>query len=75
MKLIIDRFEGDIAVLEDESERHINVKKSDLPADSKEGSVLDFTDGIYTVDENATDERRKHIEDLSKRLFSKRRQG
>jgi len=40
MRLIVDRFEGDFAVCENENKEMINVCRSELPADVKEGDVL-----------------------------------
>ncbi len=40
MLCIIDRFEGDIAVCEDESRRRILINKKTLPAAAREGSVM-----------------------------------
>jgi len=38
--LIIDRFEGDFAVLELEDYSFVNMPKKLIPTDSKEGTVL-----------------------------------
>ena len=38
--LIIDRFEGDVAVCEDEDRRIVEMDRSLLPEGAREGSVL-----------------------------------
>ncbi|MCL2019375.1 MAG: DUF3006 domain-containing protein [Oscillospiraceae bacterium] len=60
--LIIDRFEGDSAVCEKSVEgERTEIKRELLPADAKEGDVLALRDGVYTVDTQATKERRAMI--------------
>ncbi|ERM91437.1 pyruvate kinase [Caldanaerobacter subterraneus subsp. yonseiensis KB-1] len=62
---IIDRFEGDWAVIEYE-DRTFNFPKELLPKEAKEGDVLKFD---ITIDIEETEKRRKVIEDLAKDLF------
>lgn len=67
----IDRFEGDIAVLEVEPERmKVNVPRSDLPEDAKQGDVVRLEG---TVDLEETERRRSEIQEQIERL--KRRGG
>ena len=64
MVLVVDRFEGDIAVCEDrETEEITNIDKSELPEDVHEGDVLRFNNDKYEIDE----EMRKEIEERIKR--------
>jgi hypothetical protein len=68
MKYVIDRFEGNYAILENQDTYEIiDVKRNELPNDAKEGSVLSFENDIYTLDIYATNQRK---EDILKR-FSK----
>jgi hypothetical protein len=68
MKYVIDRFEGNYAILENQDTYEIiDVKRNELPDDAKEGSVLSFENDIYTLDIYATNQRK---EDILKR-FSK----
>ncbi|UZQ81774.1 DUF3006 domain-containing protein [Thermoanaerobacter sp. RKWS2] len=62
---IIDRFEGDWAVIEYE-DRTFNFPKELLPKEAKEGNVLKFD---ITIDREETEKRKKAIEDLAKDLF------
>jgi hypothetical protein len=45
--LIIDRFEGEYAILEDNN-NHYEIKLSELPKGCKEGDVITTKDGFYT---------------------------
>ena len=61
--IIIDRFEGDKAVLEVDT-GHVNIPTSNLPKGAKEGDVLRF---IIDVDE--TSNRKQRIDGMMNRLF------
>ena len=61
--LILDRFEGDFAVIETESGM-ISIPKAELPADAAEGSILRIS-----VDHDETAARRMRIEKLADELF------
>lgn len=68
--MIIDRFEGDIAVVEtDEGFR--DIPRSELPAETEEGDVLGFCNGCYVVDRDATERRRSSAASRMKRLLNK----
>ena len=64
MSYIIDRFEG-----EKEDRTTLLVPRSELPPQSMEGDVLVYEDGVYRIDSDATQERRRRIEEKRKRLF------
>lgn len=70
MRYIIDRFEGDTAVLEDENKEFLNVQKSILPENSNESDCLVFEDGKYIIDEETTKELKEEISDLMDELFN-----
>ena len=61
--LIIDRFEGDFAVVET-SKGMISLPKSDLPSGAKEGDVLKLA-----IDVNETSIRKKKIDGMMNKLF------
>ncbi|MFW6008366.1 MAG: DUF3006 domain-containing protein [archaeon] len=61
--LIIDRFEGDKAVVES-SGGAFEINKSEIPNNAKEGDVLKII-----VDNEETSTRRQTIKELSKELF------
>ncbi|MGV8905921.1 MAG: DUF3006 domain-containing protein [Acetobacterium sp.] len=70
MKVIIDRFEGDFAVCEKEDRQMVDVKRNTIPATAKEGDVLDISNDQITIDSEATEKRRKEIEELTKDLWN-----
>lgn len=60
--LTVDRFEGDMVVLEDrKSNKMINVKREDLPSDIKEGDILKMINGKYFIDKDFTQEISERI--------------
>ncbi|EJQ91577.1 MULTISPECIES: DUF3006 domain-containing protein [Bacillus cereus group] len=65
---IIDRFEGELAVIEINNST-IDVPKSKLPSTAKEGDVLIIEDDQYTIDKNETDKKRREVQDLMDKLF------
>jgi Protein of unknown function (DUF3006) len=69
MKYIIDRFEDDLAVCEDENGKMVDIEKSKLPKNAEVGDVIILENGHFRVDKEETDKRRKEIEDLMNELF------
>lgn len=68
--MIIDRFEGDIAVVEtDEGFR--DIPRSQLPPEAEEGDVLVCCGDGYAVDRDATEQRRTSAANRMKRLLNK----
>lgn len=61
--LIIDRFEGDVAVVES-SNGMMNIPKSDIPNGAKEGDVL-----IFQIDKTETVSRKGRIDKMMESLF------
>ncbi len=69
-KYIIDRFEGIYAICEDEGKSFINIEKDKLPSEIKEGDcIISDEDGIYSLDIEATEERKRRIRKKLDRLF------
>lgn len=64
MQWIIDRLEGDTAVIEYGEGKHFDLPRSALPEGAKEGDVL-----AVAIDTAETDARKKRISGLRKRLF------
>jgi hypothetical protein len=69
--LVIDRFEGDFAVCEDENRRMIHVRRSEIPLRAAEGDCLiaDPKKG-YVLDTDETARRKARIKDKMDRLFT-----
>lgn len=62
-RFTIDRFEGDVVVLENRNTGEmLNVNKKDIPQDAKEGTILKLNKDKYEIDV----EEQKIIEDRIK---------
>lgn len=66
--IIIDRFEGDIAVLETDMGM-VNTDRAALPKEACEGDVLVMENGAYTVDKEATLARREAVKNKFRNLL------
>lgn len=67
--LIVDRFEDEYVVCEDENKKMINIKKNQIEGWVKEGDILLNIKGKYIIDKKETINRKKHIEELTKDLW------
>ena len=67
----IDRFEEELAVLEDENGVTLTVARALLPPEAAESDVLRFEGGVYTLDRRETDDRRADVLALQKKLKRK----
>lgn len=63
--LIIDRFEGNMAVIEYENST-FNVPRSLLPENAREGDVLDID---IKVNKEETEQRRRKVKKMMDDLF------
>ncbi|GCD09410.1 DUF3006 domain-containing protein [Clostridium tagluense] len=68
MKGIIDRFEGNYAVVELQGGKTINIDKRKLPMEAQEGTVIEISKSI-TIDNEETLKRKKEIEKLTEGLW------
>lgn len=68
-KLIIDRFEGDFAVCEQDDKSFINVLKTELPTNVKAGDCLIWNGELYTIDSESTERKKKIIEEKFRKLM------
>ncbi len=64
MRVTIDRFEGDFAVVEAEGEIFANLPIALVPDGAREGSVIEIT-----LNDEETKKRKKDAESLMNRLF------
>jgi hypothetical protein len=71
MQLIIDRFEGDMAVCEKPDRTMINIPRNQLPAGAREGDTLIMDEQSIRIDVEETARRNKRIADRFNRLKSK----
>ncbi|OAA82862.1 DUF3006 domain-containing protein [Clostridium ljungdahlii] len=70
MKVIIDRFEGPYAVCEKEDKTMMDIKRINLPIEAKEGYVLDVNGDEITIDLEETQNRKKHMEYITKDMWN-----
>lgn len=64
MKIIIDRFEGDFAVVELENKTTVNIPKQIIPNGAKEGFVI-----TIEIDHSETEIRKQKILDKMNDLW------
>lgn len=64
MRLIIDRFEGDFAIVELENKDRVDMPKVLIPEEAKEGDVIDIT-----VNKEETRDKKENIEKLCEDLW------
>ena len=69
MRGIIDRFEGDFAVVELENGEMRNIKRELVPVEAKEGDVLNIIE-VISIDNEETEKRRKKIEELTEDMWN-----
>lgn len=69
MRGVIDRFEGDIAVIELEGGVMIDLEKNKLPNDASEGDALIIQENSISIDYNETRIRKKNADKLLDDLF------
>ncbi len=73
MKVTIDRFEGDFAVVEKPDRTMMNIKREKLPAGVKEGDILLIDGDSIRADESGTAKRKKAINDLMNELWENKK--
>lgn len=69
IKLIVDRFEGEYAVCENEDGTMIDIIRDKLPKETKEGDVLKVEGDTFVIDVQATLERKEYIKKLMEDLW------
>jgi len=67
--IIIERFEGNRAILEDSSADTLTeVARSQLPASAREGDIVELQGGSYVVNDKATSARRQKVIDRLRQM-------
>lgn len=69
MNGIIDRFEGNKAIIELEDKTKLELNRDKLPFRVKEGDSLIIFEDRIELDKEATKTRKKYIEELTKDLW------
>lgn len=68
----VDRFEGELAVCEQEDGRFVQLPRADLPAGVKEGDVLTRSpQGVFAVAKDETARRRADAYAKQQALFKR----
>ena len=68
--LIIDRFEGNFAICEDENQKYFGIDQGEIPKDAKEGDILEIDqEGNIRINQEKTQARRNKIKKLQKKLW------
>lgn len=62
MKVTIDRFEGKYVVCEKDDRQIIDIERSKIPPEAREGDILEIVDGVVVIDRLETEKRRREIE-------------
>lgn len=71
-KLCVDRIIGDIVVCECDDFSRVEIKRTDIPFDIREGSII-LSDGeSYYPDETEEEERRRKVIELQNKLKNKK---
>lgn len=71
MFAVIDRFEGDYAVVELENQSVINIERCNIPQGAAEGDVINIEDGRITINSEETIRRRAAIKKLTDDIWEK----
>lgn len=67
--LSVDRIENSVAVCEKEDMTTVELPLSVLPNGVREGSVLAFENGVYTIDKSEEERRKERISKLQNSIF------
>jgi len=65
---VVDRFEGEFAVIETDEGKILNIKKHLLPEEIREGDVINLEN--KTIDKEETNRRKSTVKDLVDELFN-----
>lgn len=71
MNYVIDRYEGEYAVLLDTKGRQFDVLTEELPEGATIGDILIESEGMFVFDEEATKIAREKIEDIKAHIVRK----
>ncbi|MBR1482537.1 MAG: DUF3006 domain-containing protein [Ruminococcus sp.] len=69
-KFTVDRFEGAFAVLECENGSFVEMERSALPKNLREGDIIRFDANSCFLSEDETVRRRQKMQTLMEKLFT-----
>lgn len=70
MKFIIDRFEGNFAVCEDQEGNMHNIARNLIVGKPHEGDIIEKQGNAYNINQKETEKKIKEIEELTKDMWS-----
>lgn len=70
MRYIVDRIEGGVAVLERDDLAFEDVPLSELPAGTVRHDCLELEGGVWRIDRERTEERKRLVAEKMRGLFS-----
>lgn len=73
MRYIVDSIEEGIALLERDDMTFLEIGVGELPEGTKQHDCLICEDGIWSVDRERTESRKRMLEQKTKSLFRKNR--
>jgi hypothetical protein len=68
---VLDRYEGEYAVLQNKNGRTFDVLRDELPLNVREGDILHENEGSFVMDEKLTQESREKLKKLYADLAKK----
>lgn len=68
MKVIIDRFEGCLAICEQEDGSLIKINKNKIPANAREGDLLLIEGEFIKINFKETEKKKREVEKLFNEL-------
>lgn len=71
MRYVLDRIEGNHAVLECEDGKNLIILKNELPLTAKEGDVINYINSRYVVDLEETNNLKNRLNEKMKKLLKK----
>ena len=69
ISVIIDRFEGAVAICESESGDFVRISRAHLPSSARESDILILLPNGWVVDCVATQQQKSHVKELEDELF------
>ncbi len=72
--MFVDRLEGDWVVCEDDDGRMVRIARSAFDGPVREGDCIVIAEGRYQADPQATQERRRQLQERFGGLWKKRKE-
>ena len=61
---VIDRFEGEYAILTDSIGKAYDTLREELPSEVREGDILHESEGAYSIDKELTAQSREKLQKI-----------